>query len=83
MKKRKGLNRNEVIEMAESAKAISDATGAVVIGQNAGFGYCEYCGSKDEELRPYGKNGANICYRCGQANLKETEKNMGKFLFGE
>lgn len=26
---------------------------------------CEYCG-KVAELRPYGLNGAKICYECGQ-----------------
>ena len=43
---------------------------------------CDYCG-KIEELRPYGKNGACICYECGMKNEEETEKNMGIILFGE
>ena len=43
---------------------------------------CEYCG-KIDELRPYGKNGANICFDCGMKNIEETNSNMGKILFGE
>jgi len=36
---------------------------------------CEYCG-KIDELRPYGKNRALICFECGMKseNIKETEK---------
>lgn len=42
---------------------------------------CEQCG-KVAELRPYGKNGASICYECGMLDEKETEKNMKRILFG-
>lgn len=34
---------------------------------------CEECG-KHDELRPYGKNGAWICYDYGMKDVKETEK---------
>lgn len=35
---------------------------------------CEYCGKVDE-LRPYGKHGAKICFDCGQLpeNIATTE----------
>jgi hypothetical protein len=36
-------------------------------------GKCEDCG-KEDELRPYGKNGANVCFECmmkDEANAKE------------
>lgn len=35
---------------------------------------CEYCGQIDE-LRPYGKDGAMICFDCGMKpeNIKQTE----------
>lgn len=35
---------------------------------------CEYCGEKSE-LRPYGKDGAWICFDCGMnpGNKKTTE----------
>ncbi|WP_160687117.1 hypothetical protein [Clostridium sp. C2-6-12] len=40
---------------------------------------CEYCG-EISELRPYGKNGANICFKCGMKNEKEAEKQFMKIL---
>ncbi|WP_428025057.1 hypothetical protein [Arcobacter sp.] len=42
--------------------------------------FCEYCG-KLAELRPYGKNGARICFNCGIKNKEETNKNMERILF--
>jgi len=42
--------------------------------------FCEYCG-KLAELRPYGKNGARICFNCGIKNREETNKNMERILF--
>lgn len=43
---------------------------------------CDDCG-KIAELRPYGKNGACICFDCGMKDEKHTEKMMGKILFGD
>ena len=40
---------------------------------------CEYCG-KIAELRPYGKNGANICFKCAMEDEKEAEKQFNKIL---
>lgn len=34
---------------------------------------CELCG-KIAELRPYGKNGENICFQCGMKNEEDTEE---------
>lgn len=42
---------------------------------------CEYCG-KISELRPYGKNGANICLKCAMEDEKEAEKQFNKILDG-
>ena len=42
---------------------------------------CEYCG-KIAELRPYGENGANICFKCAMEDEKETEKQFQKILDG-
>jgi hypothetical protein len=42
---------------------------------------CEYCG-RIAELRPYGKNGANICFKCGMENIKTTEAEFGKRIAG-
>jgi len=43
---------------------------------------CDLCGEL-AELRPYGKNGECICYKCGMKDEKTTEKMMGKILFGD
>jgi hypothetical protein len=32
---------------------------------------CEICG-KSAELRPYGPNGANVCFECGMKDEKTT-----------
>jgi hypothetical protein len=40
---------------------------------------CEYCGEV-AELRPYGKNGANICFKCMMKNENEAKKQYGKLL---
>lgn len=43
---------------------------------------CEVCG-KVAECRPYGPGGKRICYECGMKDKGETERMMGKVLFGE
>jgi hypothetical protein len=40
---------------------------------------CDYCG-KVAELRPYGRNGAAICFECGMADRKTTEKMFSQRL---
>lgn len=47
-------------------------------------GKCEYCGNVDA-LRPYGKNGENICFDCGMKpeHREVTEKNVQRMLNGE
>lgn len=42
---------------------------------------CEYCGKKSE-TRPYGKNGARICFGCAMKNEDETRENFGLLLNG-
>lgn len=46
---------------------------------------CQYCGAKDEELRPYGKNNEWICFECGMSpnNKKTTDKVFGNALNGK
>lgn len=44
-------------------------------------GRCEYCG-KIDELRPYGENGARICYECGMKNRAKTEEMFAKITSG-
>jgi hypothetical protein len=36
-------------------------------------GRCELCGAV-EETRPYGPNGAQICFDCGEKNPEETRR---------
>lgn len=43
------------------------------------MGKCEYCG-READLRPYGRNGANICFKCGMENEEETAANFAKKL---
>ena len=41
---------------------------------------CSICGSIERELRPYGKNGADICFRCMMDDPKveaEARKQFG------
>jgi hypothetical protein len=45
-------------------------------------GRCELCGAIDE-TRPYGPNGEQICFACGQKDPATTERMMGKVLFGD
>lgn len=42
---------------------------------------CEQCG-KVAETRPYGKDGARICFDCGQLDKEATERRMTAYLFG-
>lgn len=44
-------------------------------------GVCDYC-EKVAELRPYGKNGANICYECGMEDAETTQENLNKVAIG-
>ena len=40
---------------------------------------CDYCG-QIAELRPYGKNGAAICFPCSQKDPEETRTNFLRWL---
>lgn len=42
---------------------------------------CFMCG-KVAETRPYGPNGEEICFECGQKDKATTERMMDKVLFG-
>ena len=44
-------------------------------------GKCEYCG-KVAELRPYGKNRANICFECGMKDEEITKQVFAKHIEG-
>ena len=38
---------------------------------------CQVCGKK-EELRPYGKNGAWVCFECGMKDEEEAKRQFNK-----
>jgi hypothetical protein len=42
---------------------------------------CEMCGIIDE-CRPYGPNGEQICFECGQLDEETTKKKMAEYIFG-
>jgi hypothetical protein len=56
----------------------------VIIGIPSDPAKCEYCGNV-EELRPYGKNGAKICFECGMKpeNRATTDEKFIQVLSGE
>lgn len=56
--------------------------GNIIIIAEEPDGICELCGKKDE-TRPYGPNGARICYECGMKDEKATNERMGRILFGD
>lgn len=45
----------------------------VLIIEDEPIGKCELCGV-EEETRPYGPNGEQICFDCGQKDLATTIK---------
>lgn len=45
-------------------------------------GKCELCGAV-EETRPYGPNGEQICFGCGEKNEPRTTQMMNHKMFGD
>lgn len=45
---------------------------------------CHYCGSTDEDLRPYGPGGSFVCYPCATATPEREAQAHAAFdaLFG-
>jgi hypothetical protein len=43
---------------------------------------CEDCGKVDE-LRPYGKNGANVCFDCAMKDEANAAAMFKKRLYGD
>lgn len=60
---------------------MSERIGNVVIIEPEPDGHCQLCGAV-AETRPYGPDGKNICFACGQKDPKGTERRMAKLLFG-
>jgi hypothetical protein len=55
----------------------------VIIGEPVAHKKCSECGKVDE-LRPYGRGGAELCYDCAMKpiNRNVVDKNMEKILKG-
>ena len=55
--------------------------GDVVVIEDENPQQCEHCG-RIAELRPYGRNGAAICFDCAMKpeNKAETERHFGTLL---
>ena len=45
-------------------------------------GVCALCLSH-AETRPYGPNGQEICFKCSMKDIATTERQMGRYLFGD
>jgi hypothetical protein len=45
-------------------------------------GKCEACGAIDE-LRPYGKNGANVCFACAMKDEVNAKEMFRKRMEGD
>ncbi len=46
------------------------------------IGICGVC-QKEDDIRPYGLNGSNICFECATSNvdrLEEATRQMGKIM---
>ena len=43
---------------------------------------CSVCG-KIAELRPYGKNGAWVCFECGMKDEEEATRQFAKLIEGD
>ena len=52
-----------------------------VLNHRESNGTCQLCG-KQEELRPYGKNGEWICFDCGMKDEIDTSRQFSKVLDG-
>lgn len=56
--------------------------GKVVMIEQTGPSHCSDCG-KEDELRPYGKNGAWVCFTCGMKDEEEAQRQFEKVFNGE
>jgi hypothetical protein len=45
------------------------------------WGICTICGQRDE-LRPYGKGGALVCFDCMMKDEKEAKRQFGRLIKG-
>ena len=53
----------------------------VMLIETEAYQQCDDCG-KMAELRPYGKNGACICFECGMKDKDTVDKEFNKLYSG-
>lgn len=56
--------------------------GNVIVIEETDPAECTSCGEIDE-LRPYGKDGAWVCFDCAMKDEKEAERQFEKLFNGE
>lgn len=56
--------------------------GNVIVIESTAPATCTDCGQEDE-LRPYGKDGAWVCFDCAMKDEAEAEKQFEKLINGE
>lgn len=44
------------------------------------IGECHYCGTSEEELRPYGPGGSYICFPCIEDSPERNEAAVANFV---
>ncbi|MDR0532525.1 MAG: hypothetical protein LBH01_01065 [Verrucomicrobiales bacterium] len=54
----------------------------LVVNLRESYGTCRECGTVDQELRPYGKDGKWICFACGMKDEEEARRQFEKILGG-
>lgn len=58
--------------MSNNPIKIAMERGATVIGKTEDM-TCEMCGT-EAEVRPYGPNGENVCFKCGMKDEKAVKR---------
>jgi hypothetical protein len=61
---------------------MSRKVGKVFVIEGERGGKCEECG-KTDELRPYGKNGANVCFECAMKDEDNAKAMFRKRINGD
>lgn len=77
----KNENLKKVVEIVVLEQLYGNPVFTPGVIQELPAAICELCG-KEDELRPYGPKGENICFDCGQKDVVTTNRMLHKKLFG-
>lgn len=61
-----------LVNVLQGGQGVTKKIGKFVLIEKENAQQCDYCG-KIAELRPYGKNGACICYDCAMKDEATTK----------